>query len=213
MKSVFRKGLRKVLKPVLHPLLRHLTKDLSDEDVWKREPADLSFRDFGQGSLHEWSWYFEGHSTVKASSAKEIVEWLRGCRYVGDRVLFNEKDFWQHPVTFEHLQEGDCEDHALWAWRKLKEIGVPAEFVCGLRGPLTSKGNRGHAWVQLELNGIPHLMETVANRRKPMTRLLTEVRREYCPAYSVDTDFRTYRYGGFAEFVRAQLEIEASSKP
>ena len=125
---------------------------------------------------------------------------------MGDSILFNEKDFWQHPVTFENLRKGDCEDHALWAWRKLKELGIPAEFVCGRSGPANAKGNHAHAWVHLELSGQPCLMETVADPQHRMTYQLDEIRRNYCPAFSVDTNLNTYRYGGFLEYVRLQME-------
>lgn len=198
--------MNKVLKSALKPFLRHATKNLTDEDVWSRTKESIPFQAFGMGSCHEWGWYFEGRSTVGVKSAKEIVDWLRGCEYVGDRLLFNEKDFWQHPVTFENLRKGDCEDHALWAWRKLKELDIPAEFVCGRRGPAAAKGNHAHAWVQLELSGRQCLMETVTNSQHRMTFPLEEVRRNYCPAFSVDTDLNTYRYGGFLEFVRLQME-------
>jgi hypothetical protein len=109
-------------------------------------------------------------------------------------------------VTFENLRKGDCEDHALWAWRKLKKLGIPAEFVCGRSGPADAKGNHGHAWIHLELNGEPYLMETVADSRRPMTFPLADVRRNYCPALSVDTNLDTYCYGGFKEFLRLQIE-------
>ena len=200
--------MNKAFKTALKPFLRYATKNLTDADVWSKAKEKIPHESFGVGSRHEWGWYLEGRSTVEVKSAKEIVDWLRGCRYVGDRVLFNEKDFWQHPVTFENLRKGDCEDHALWAWRKLKELGIPAEFVCGRSGPASAKGNHAHAWVHLELSGQQYLMETVANKQQPMTFPLDEVRKNYCPAFSVDTDLNIYRYGGFMEFVRLQLETE-----
>ncbi len=203
--------MNKAIKSVLKPLLRHATKNMTDDDVWKKTKKKLPKEAFGRANLHDWNWYLEGRSTVEVKSAKEIVDWLRGCKYVGDSVLFNEKDFWQHPVTFENLRKGDCEDHALWAWRKLKELGIPAEFVCGRSGPASAKGNHGHAWIHVELSGKQYLMETVANSRQPMTFLLDDVRQNYCPALSVDTDLNTYRYGGFPEFIR--LEIESGDVP
>lgn len=198
--------MNKAIKAVLKPFLRQATKNLTDAEVWSRTKENIPYKAFGMGSRHEWSWYLEGRSTVEIKSAKEIVDWLRGCSYVGDSVLFNEKDFWQHPVTFENLRKGDCEDHALWAWRKLKELGIPAEFVCGRSGPASAKGNYAHAWIHLELSGQPCLMETVADSQHQMTFPIDEVRRNYCPAFSVDTDLNTYRYGGFLEFVRLQME-------
>jgi hypothetical protein len=46
-------------------------------------------------------------------------------------VLFGEADFWQHPSTFERLRTGDCEDFAVWAWRKLIELGYDVDLVAG----------------------------------------------------------------------------------
>src|SRR5205085_1473130 len=67
------------------------------------------------------AWYFEGQSAVTVGSVDDVCEWLLECEYVHDPELFHEPDFWQHPRTFERLRKGDCEDHALWAWRKLVE--------------------------------------------------------------------------------------------
>ena len=55
---------------------------------------------------------------------------------------------WQQPCAFEQSRRGDCEDFALWAWRKLVEMGVDAEFyvgrvMCG-DDPVSA---RQHAWV------------------------------------------------------------------
>ena len=200
--------MNKAIKSVLKPLLRHATKNLTDEDVWSKTKQVLPKEAFGKANLHDWGWYLEGRSTVEVKSAKEIVDWLRGCKYVGDSLLFQEEDFWQHPVTFENMRKGDCEDHALWAWRKLKELGIPAEFVCGRCGPASAKGNHAHAWVHLELSGQQCLMETVSDSLHQMTFPLDEVRKNYCPALSVDTNLNTYRYGGFKEFIRLQLESE-----
>jgi len=109
------------------------------------------------------------------------------------------------------MRKGDCEDHALWAWHKLKKLGIPAEFVCGRSGPASAKGNHAHAWIHLELSGEQYLMETVANSRQPMTFPLEEVRQNYCPALSVDTNLNTSVYGGLKEFIR--LEIESEEEP
>jgi predicted transglutaminase-like cysteine proteinase len=41
---------------------------------------------------------------------------------------FNRSHEREHPGAFERRRRGDCEDFALWAWRKLAEVGVDAEF-------------------------------------------------------------------------------------
>jgi hypothetical protein len=206
MNDMWRNVIKRMIRPIVKPLLRRSTRDLTDDDVWARTEESIPFKQFGAANVHDWPWYLEGASKVEVASPKEIVDWLRGCRYVGDSILFNEKDFWQHPVTFENMRKGDCEDHALWAWRKLKELGIPAEFVCGRGGPRDAAGTHGHAWVHLDLGGQRCLMETVADSRHCMTFPLDEVRRQYCPAMSVDTDLKTYRYGGFGEYLRLELE-------
>ena len=86
---------------------------------------------FGPGSRCDFSHYFEGESHVPVSSIDDIVKWLTSCEYVTDLALFHEQDVWQHPAAFEQLRRGDCEDFALWAWRKLAEVGVEAEFYVG----------------------------------------------------------------------------------
>src|SRR5258708_38321119 len=67
--------------------------------------------------------------------------------YVSDAEQFHERDVWQQPWAFERRQRGDCEDFALWAWRKLAEIGLDAEFYVG-RGMCGAKpaAARQHAW-------------------------------------------------------------------
>ena len=111
------------LARLLAPLLALLRPRVLVDDPWARSPAVLPTRAFGRGSVRDFRWYFERESEVPVRSIDEVCDWLLGCAYVSDRELFNESDFWQHPGTFERLRQGDCEDYALWAWRKLVELG------------------------------------------------------------------------------------------
>ena len=86
---------------------------------------------FGPGSQRPFAEYFEGESSVRVGSIDGIVAWLQTCEYVTDLELFHKRDVWLHPGAFERLKRGDCEDFALWAWRKLAEIGIDAEFCVG----------------------------------------------------------------------------------
>jgi hypothetical protein len=107
-----------VLHWVLRPLGKRLIRYVPVGDPW--EPVTSLFvtpRIFGPGSFRMFRWYFEGESVVVVRSLGEVCEWLAQCQYHPDEDLFNEPDFWQHPRTFEHLRKGECEDHALWAWR------------------------------------------------------------------------------------------------
>ena len=115
------------------------------EDAWEKWEARVPAEWFGRGCIHDWPWFFEGESTVTAKSVEEICKWLCGCEYVPDHSLFNELDFWQHPVTFEQRRCGDCEDFALWAWRKLAEMGVDAPLGVEVFDPALVEVGPGHA--------------------------------------------------------------------
>ena len=170
----------------------------SDGDAWARYPARVPITALGAGSQHDFGWYFEGESSIPVLSVGEIQDWLLGCEYVHDRALFNEADFWQHPNTFERLRRGDCEDHALWAWRKLVELGIDADLVSGtVAGPDGDAGQRrGHVWILARLNGEPFVFETVAKVKDRMLLPLAAVRGDYRPEFGVDGLKRRYAFNG-----------------
>jgi hypothetical protein len=123
--------LRRALAWSLKPVLRAIARWSKDDDPWERFPYRIPVSRFGRGSYRPFKWYFEGGSLIPIKTLDEICDWLLGCEYAHDDLLFNEADFWQHPRTFEHLRKGDCEDHAIWAWRKLVELDIEAELVSG----------------------------------------------------------------------------------
>jgi len=172
----------------------------SGGDPWVCIPSGEFAGSFGSGRRHHFAAYFEGESTVPARSVDEVCGFLAGCRYVRDPDLFREPDYWQHPLTFEQLRMGDCEDHALWAWRKLKELGHPAHLVVGSSDLLSEEPGQ-HAWVLFTAGGELFLFETTAGRRERMVRPLDEVRAAYRPHLSVDHDGAMFVYGGFVEFM------------
>lgn len=155
---------------------------------------------YGGGSYRDFSWYFEGESAVRVTSIEEIQDWLIGCEYADDEHLFQDSDFWQHPRTFEHLRRGDCEDHALWAWRKLIEIGVDAELVSGqqLSETRVSDKNSGHVWVVIRRGEETLLFETASKRKERMLKPLdAEIRAEYRPEVGVSAARKRFAYYGY----------------
>ena len=187
--------LPRLLARLLAPLADLLAPRVTVEDPWERSSATLPARAFGRGSVRDFRWYFERESGVPVASIDEVCDWLLGCTYVSDRELFNESDFWQHPRTFERLRQGDCEDYALWAWRKLVELGVDAELVSG-RWDVTREDAGHHAWVVYREGGTEFLLESVARTRSAMVRPLAEVRRQYRPHVSVNARFETTAFAG-----------------
>jgi hypothetical protein len=165
-----------------------------------KEKVFVDHRRFGKGSLHEFSWYFEGESAVDTLCMEDVLGWLRNCEYVPDETLFREDDFWQHPITFESMRKGDCADHALWAWRKMTELGYDAEFTSGkvkrsATGEIQPDG-QGHAWVVFREKGCNtwKLMEATEKNPERIIRDLAETALSYFPKFSVSGDLQTFRH-------------------
>ena len=152
---------------------------------------------FGPGSRQDFALYFEGESSVPVHSIDDIVVWLLECEYVSDTDLFDKGDYWQHPIVFEQLRRGDCEDFALWTWRKLVEIGVEAEFhvgrvICDAEPDI----DRQHAWVVYRVDRTDFLFEPAARERSQMIRPLVEAMDRYIPYFAVDRRFTTSAFAG-----------------
>jgi hypothetical protein len=166
------------------------------DDPWKPtsyRPVRALF-----GSKHDFSWYFEGVSNVEVTNAEDVFAWLLECEYMSDEELFHESDFWQHPTTFETTRSGDCEDHALWAWRKLTELGLKADFYVGnIRSKDGSLQGGEHAWVVFDRDGERFILEAAVKTREKMVRRLSDVREHYVPTASVGARFQTTSYCGY----------------
>jgi hypothetical protein len=183
---------------------------IATNDPWAHVVHPVPFRYFGLGSRREFSWYLEGNSRVGVADIHEIKRWLLGCVYKTDLALFDMPDFWQHPEQFEGLRQGDCEDHAIWAWRKLKELGVPARLYSG-RVLVPVNGGAGfHAWVVFEHEGQSWLFESVSFHVRRMVLPLDQVRAGYIPHFSVDHALKTRMYCGYA---KSKREYRWSTQP
>jgi Bacterial transglutaminase-like cysteine proteinase BTLCP len=167
------------------------------DSPWDRVAMRVPTTAFGSGSRQQFAHYFDGTSCVPVTSIDDIVTWLLGCEYTTDMDLFNERDRWQHPSAFEQMRRGDCEDFALWAWRKLSEISIDAEFyvgrVCCGGDPDV---DRQHAWVVYRFNGTDFLFEPAARSRTLMIRPLVDAMDDYVPHFAVDRRFRTCAFVG-----------------
>ena len=186
---------RRAVSSVRAWIRRVVLSRLSIGDAWARWEYGVPPTAFGRGSRHDFAWYFEGESAVRVASIGEIQDWLLGCQYANDTALFHEPDFWQHPCTFEELRRGDCEDHAIWAWRKLVELGMDADLVSGTVRH-DDGGRVGHVWVVLRDGGTTFVLECVAKSSELMLRPLAEVRDQYRPEFGVDRARRPYVFNG-----------------
>src|SRR5688500_10005985 len=170
-------------------------------DVWESAQHDLPHDLFGAESRAALERYLAGDCAVRPASLDEICAWLRDCEYASDRDHFGVRDRWQHPDDFARLRRGDCEDHALWAWRALARLGVESRLVVGECIPPDIDRAGSHAWViYAEPDGREWLLETVAKRHDEIRRPLDEVRDRYHPHYAVDIRLVTHMYGGYASW-------------
>jgi hypothetical protein len=129
----------------------------------------------------------------------EIQHWLLECEYVHDHDLFHEPDFWQHPRTFERLRKGDCDDHALWAWRKLLELDYDADLVSGRClpwDPAVPEKDRGHVWVIFRRDGDSYLFEAAAKAKERMIRPLAAAAADCRPDFGVDRHRQRFAFNG-----------------
>jgi hypothetical protein len=187
------------LRRLLSPFLSLAASFVGQASTWDRVPMRVPEVAFGPGSRQPFAEYFEGASGVTVQSIDDIVAWLQTCEYVSDAELFHERDVWQHPAAFEQRRRGDCEDFALWTWRKLAEVGIDAEFcvgrvICDDR----SDRSRQHAWVIYRLDGAAFLFEPAARTRSSMIRPLADAMADYVPHFAVDHRFDTTAFAGCA---------------
>jgi hypothetical protein len=187
------------LRRLLSPFVRLAARLVGRESAWERVAMRVPASAFGPGSLQPFAEYFKGESRVRVESIDDMVAWLQTCEYVTDQELFHERDFWQHPGHFETLRRGDCEDFALWTWRKLAELGIDAEFcvgrvICNDRPEI----DRQHAWVVCRVNGTAFLFEPAARTRSRMIRPLADAMGEYVPYFAVNHRFETTAFVGCA---------------
>jgi Bacterial transglutaminase-like cysteine proteinase BTLCP len=196
------------MRRLLSAFMRLAARLVGRESAWERVTMRVPASVFGPGSQQPFSQYFESPSGVRVQSIDDIVRWLQTCEYVTDLELFQERDYWQDPGMFERLRRGDCEDFALWAWRKLAEIGIDAEFcvgrvICHDRPEL----DRQHAWVVYRVSGTAFLFEPAARTPSRMIRPLEDAMAEYVPHFAVNHRFDTNAFAGCASDGRRAVTL------
>lgn len=164
-------------------------------DPWRRLDLEPPLAAYGPGALDDFTAYLHRESRVVAETPAEIADWLLACRYADDPTLLGEADYWQHPCAFEVVRCGDCEDFALWAWRKLVESAYHAEFVVGVRRRADGVSGR-HAWVTYRDPEGEFVLDGVERTMESMIRPLALVREEYEPQVGVGPDGKRFIYAG-----------------
>lgn len=178
------------------PISRWLLQTVPKHEAWERVQYDVPSRCYGEGFRGDFRWYLSGECLVKAEAPNALRDWLLDCEYVRDAELYRRNDYWQHPAVFEQIRRGDCEDFALWTWRRLAEMGHKAELVAG-RWRQADGSWTGHVWVTFEWKGRTLLFDPVIRDRSRMIRPLRSVQKVYLPEVSVDQALDRYAYWGY----------------
>ncbi|MEM7332719.1 MAG: transglutaminase domain-containing protein [Chloroflexota bacterium] len=152
---------------------------------------------FGTGSERPMTRYLEDGTKTEINSLDELTAWLQTCTYERDIHQFGKDDHWLLPSEFEATKLGDCEDHALWAWQKLKKLGIQAEFVTGTY--LTHRNEfGGHAWIMLRKDDQIYVYETV-NKSGSMLIPWEKAKKKYFPGLSINHNLQTFHYREMSE--------------
>jgi hypothetical protein len=195
---------RRLAAWLIRPFWKSIIRVLPAGDPWERLDVAPHLNLYGSGARRDFPQYLTGASIVAVGSLDEIQEWLLGCRYERDEVLFAEPDFWQHPATFERLRAGDCEDFALWAWRKMVELGMDADIIAGFcveNGKLDGR----HAWIVFREGRTEFVFEPGAKSKDAMIRPLAEVRDNYIPEVGADRTGHRFAFSGYVVAQKRQL--------
>ncbi len=190
----------RVIAFALRPLYWLLLPRVTVTDPWRPSTSWVTWSSVSSGVKQDFGWYLSGETSVHPTSVPEVCDWLAGCVYATDEELFHEPDFWQHPTTLEHLRKGDCDDFAVWAWRKLLEIGIDARLFIGKRLPSDSTLHR-HAWVSYESDGRRFLLEPTAVR-ETMIRSFDDAKATYLPYFSVGRDCKLISHEGYLVYLQ-----------
>ena len=177
--------------------------DNGSHHLWESRHQNIPLKFYGGGANRKFDYYFSGQSRVRVNSVRDIVDWLLGCEYVSDPEQFKKRDHWQHPVDFEKTRRGDCEDFALWAWRKLVELGHDAEFMVG---KWLRDGRAGtHAWVFLRHDGKQFVFEATGRGLERIVKLHQDEMDNYVPFASVDSELRKKVYNGLTYWITNKM--------
>ena len=198
----------RVVKTLQRPFYWFLLQTTQD-NTWQRYSCNVPLHVYGAGSRRRFSWYLEGQMDTGIMHIEDMKIWLDRCTYMADTELFDQRDVWQHPITFERLRRGDCEDYSLWTWRKLVENGFEAEFCSGW-AVHPGEEFHGHTWVIFQERGESYLFDPVSQCRTSMVQPLEEVADWYVPQVSVDQNLKQFVYGGYYTSLRPGWEAARS---
>lgn len=161
-------------------------------------PTPISRARHGAPEQRAFADYLAGPSTVAVASLADIEMFLRSCTYVLSPT--RDPDWTMLASHFEMQRCGNCLDHSLWAWRKLRELGQPAELVVGVVDPNQEPLMR-HAWVVFQQDEQRVRLETIVKAAElPMVQHVRPQADAYWPEIGVSRDGLPFGYTGMMRF-------------
>lgn len=172
--------------------------EIAISDAYEPMSLPMSRTQHGAPPQRAFADYLAGPSTIAVTSLAEIDTFLRGCTYVSSPA--RDPDWTTLASHFEMQRCGNCLDHSLWAWRKLRELGQPAELVVGVVDPNQVPLMR-HAWVVFQQETRRVRLETITKEaEQPMLQHIHPHADEYWPEIGVSRDGVPFGYAGMVRF-------------
>jgi hypothetical protein len=170
------------------------------DDPWERWEKDVPSRLLSPDAKDDFTWYLSGPSEVPIQSIDEVCAWLATCEYASDEAVHGVAEHWAHPSDFERLRRGDCDDHAIWAWRKLLELGLGPELFVGRKH--THDGWEPHVWVQLKYGNDLWVLDAAVKDRDSLFLPFQRAQAYLRPHFAIGPDLRRSLFGGYLHTIR-----------
>ena len=204
-----RDHINRIAKRLLGFVFRRVVRYVKIGDRYERQDISVPPSWFAAPSHGAFADYRAGHSDVPVQTLQDIETWLRGCEYVATRT--RNPDWTQLCRQFETERVGNCLDHALWAWRKMLELGYQAELVFGRPDP-HAKVQWRHAWIVLTYNERRMWFESVTKEpAKPMLLRLSYDDDTFWPEAGVDAENKCFGYTGMLRYMQVRVETPWAS--
>lgn len=199
--------LRQLAQTLFWPLSKVLLRlpFMKIGDRYERMTMSIPLQRLGAPHARAFVDYLAGPSHVAVESLDDIEAWLRECRYLAAP---ERSDDWTTLTTrFETTRIGNCLDHALWAWRKMREVGYVPELVVGVADPNDRPHDR-HAWVSIHDGDKRWIVEAITKLPgHPMIKPSALDRDIYWPEIGVDSEGTPFGYTGMIRYFRHRANL------
>jgi predicted transglutaminase-like cysteine proteinase len=135
--------------------------------------------------LYQWQELIHANLDAGEGEKLELVnDFFNGARFIDDRHLWGQRDYWATPTEFLARDAGDCEDFSVAKYFTLKAMGVD---ISKMRLTYVKSLTLDQAHMVLAYyptpSSVPLVLDNVNKRIKPATE-----RPDLVPVYSFNAD-------------------------